>query len=255
MKILTIRLFASLIFLLSYTATADQVSRPLTGASANTEMFYLQLDEINEISQFVDRIDLARLYSIRVQVEGIIQDMEENVKADRQEINFSTLRKIQNLIVQYRFSHVFFGWSTPRSPVSIFTVATAQSLERLRELQEHVQKEYGYDDSPYTQITSNSFRQMQKLMLQLEDLPIDPLLKSKLRDNWRLVGEVIAIAEQGDRPLAFAKAIPCIDQLRKFYPLFDQVLTTHAGFPIVLELQGLIEFYADYAQIETGDAQ
>lgn len=234
-------------------ANAQVVKRPVQGTTATTEPFYLQIDQIEEISYFVDRVDLARLISIRASIQTIVDDLEANVRAKKQEVTFSSLRKIQNLIVQYRFSQVFFGWSTPRSSTSVYTEYTSGALQKLNQLQQEMVVKFGYDDSPYTQITAQSFKQIQKLMYQLEDLPIDSQFKADLRATWRDIGEVIAISEQGDRPLAFKKSIPMLEKLRKLYPQFDQVSATNIGFPIVMEIQGLVEFYAEYAQVEQGE--
>jgi hypothetical protein len=91
---------------------------------------------------------------------------------------------------------------------------------------------------------------MQKLLKQAEDLALAPALKNQLRALWMPIGEVIAIAEQGDRPKTFEKAVPMIRQMRALYPLFDAISTSQAGFPTVLELQGLTEFYAEFAQVD-----
>jgi hypothetical protein len=60
---------------------------------------------------------------------------------------------------------------------------------------------------------------------------------------------VIAIAEQGDRPKTFAAAIPVIDQVRNLYPMFDQISSSSVGFSMIMELQGITEFYAEFAQM------
>lgn len=209
-----------------------------------------QVEILQQIRPSVERLDQARLLVIRNSLLTISQDMKDNVKAGRQEITFQTLRLIQNLIIQYRFSHSFFGWSEPISLTSIYTPATSSYLLKLRELAQQTETNFGLDDSPYTQITANTFRQMQRLLQQMESLAIDPTLKSQLRSLWPLIGETIAIAEQGDRPKAFAKAVKVIQQIRTFYPRFDQISSTAVGFANMLELQGLAEFYSEFAQIE-----
>lgn len=220
--------------------------------TAATQPFYNQLQEIDLIAPYVERIDYSRLMVVRKSVENVKNDMEANVAAKRNEVTFQTLRLIQNLIVQYRFSQVFFGWTVPRSITSIYTEATADNLARLKVLSEDTVNVYGYDDSPYTQITANTFRQMQRLLQQLETLPLEANLKSQLRALWMPIGETIAVAEQGDRPNTFAKAIPVINTLRTLYPLFDHISSSDAGFPMIMELQGLAEFYAEFAQVDSG---
>lgn len=215
-----------------------------------TKPFYEQIQLIDNISPFVERVDLGRLMVVRKSVETVKDDMETNVKNGRREVTFQTLRLIQNLIIQYRFSQVYFGWTEPRSITSIYTEISAQDLAALKSHYEAVVSEYGYDDSPYTQITANTFRQMQKLLQQLESLPLDESFKTQLRALWMPIGETIAVAEQGDRPKTFEKAIPVIQNIREMYPLFDRLSSSDAGFPMILELQGLTEFYAEFAQVD-----
>jgi len=216
----------------------------------STEPLYQQVGLLDFMSPYVERVDMARLLVVRSTVNGVIQDMEANLREGRKEITFQTLRLIQNLIIQYRFSQVFFGWTEPRSITSIYTPQTGDSLAKLKTLSENLVKEYGFDDSPYTQITANTFRQMQRLLKQLEDLPLDAKLKAELRALWMPIGETIAVAEQGDRPKTFEKAVPVIRQVRTMYSEFDQISSSQAGFAMIMELQGLTEFYAEFAQVD-----
>ena len=215
-----------------------------------TENLNRQITILDTISPFVERVDQSRLLVIKNSVNVVLTDIKGNTEAGRPETTFQTMRLIQNLIIQYRFSKVFFGWSEPISMLSIYTPSIAPYLDELKKLSTKIEKDFGLDDSPYTQITANTFKQMQKLLKQLEELPIDSNLKKDLRNLWRPIGEAIAIAEQGDRPRAFEKAKIVVEDLRRLYPYFDQVSTSAAGFSQVLELQGLAEFYAEFAQMD-----
>jgi hypothetical protein len=218
-----------------------------TGAAVT---FSDQVALMDKISPYVERIDLARLIVVKKSAEAVSADIVKNLAEGRNEVTFQTLRLVQNLIVQYRFSQVFFGWTTPRSINSIYTEYTAADLAKLQTISTEMVKTYGYDDSPYTQITANTFRQMQRLLQQLETLPMDASFKQQLRDLWQPIGETIAIAEQGDRPKTFAKAIPVIQLVQALYPMFDKISASEAGFPMIMELQGLTEFYAEFAQMD-----
>jgi hypothetical protein len=224
-----------------------------TTAEANSEVnnnLNQQIRILETISPFVERIDQARLLVIKNSVHIVITDMKANVEAGRPETTFQTMRLIQNLIIQYRFSQVFFGWTEPVSMLSIYTPSIEEYLVKLKDLSKKIEKDFGLDDSPYTQITANTFKQMQKLLKDLESLPLESNFKKDLRNLWRPIGETIAIAEQGDRPRAFEKAKIVVEDLRRLYPFFDQVSTSAAGFSQVLELQGLAEFYAEFAQMD-----
>lgn len=224
-------------------------------ASPATEPLAEQVRLMNEISPYVERVDMARLLVVRNSVGNVILDMENNVKSGKKEITFQTLRLIQNVIIQYRFSQVFFGWTDPRSITSIYTPQTEPQLTKLKKLSEDLATEYGYDDSPYTKITKNTFTQLKALLDQLETLPIDAALKDKLRALWMPIGETLAVADRGDRPTVFGKAIPVIRMIQALYPDFDKVSSSQAGFPMILELQGLTEFYAEYAEMEQKEGQ
>ena len=209
-----------------------------------------QLNILNTLSPFVERVDQARLLVIKNSVNAVLEDIQSNLAQSRPTTTFQTIRLIQNLIIQYRFSTAFFGWSTPISMTSIYSPSIEEYLNELKVLSKSIEQNFGLDDSPYTQITANTFKQMQKLLKQLETLPLNENLKKDLRSLWRPIGETIAIATQGDRPRAFEKAKIVIEDLRRLYPQFDKVSASAAGFTNVLELQGLAEFYAEFAQMD-----
>lgn len=229
----------------TFQVSADTATEPTAAAKP----LYEQVENLDYVSRYVERTDLSRLLVIQKNIQLVIEDMANNLKAGKQEVTMPTLRLIQNVIIQYRFSQVFFGWSVPRSITSIYTIQTSAALDKLKMLSEKLVSDYGYDDSPYTQITANTFRQMQKLLKQLESTPLDADMQKTLRDLWMPIGEVIAVAEQGDRPNTFAKAIPLIAEIRKLYPQFDKISSSAAGFAQIMELQGLTEFYAEFAQV------
>lgn len=240
---------ASVYLILTFLISNSSFSNAQSPTEASRPL-YQQVQLLEEISPFVERVDYSRLVLIQSSVKVIIQDMEENLQQKRNEITFQTLRLIQNLVVQYRFSQVYFGWTTPRAITSIYTERTSQSLESLKALYEKLVTDYGYDDSPYTKITANVFRQMQRLLKQMEDISLEENLKVQLRDLWMPIGETIAIADQGDRPKTFEKSIPVINKIRLLYPLFERISSSNAGFPLIMEFQGLTEFYAEYAQVD-----
>lgn len=230
----------------SFSAFAD-------GPSDNKiviQLFLRQVKLLNFLKEDAERIDQARIYVLANSLNAIIDNINSNIASDRPSTNFQTLRLIQNLVIQYRFSQSFFGWSLPIAMTSIYTEANANYISELQTLAKKVEQDFGFDDSPYTRITSNTFKQMQKLLVQVESLAIDQNLKLELRSLWPLIGDVISIADQGDRPKAFEKALPLIEKIRDQYPRFDKISSSIAGFNTILELQGLVEFYAEFAQVD-----
>ncbi|MGZ6478686.1 MAG: hypothetical protein ACXWQE_05250 [Bdellovibrionales bacterium] len=227
------------------TSLADE-NKP---AADTTKSFYRQVELIQAMQPYVERVDLARLLLIKTSVTNVIQNIESNAAAGKNPVTMETMRLLQNVIVQYRFSSIFFGWQDPIPVNSIYAPIIADKLHELHKLAKDLEGEYGFDDSPYTQITAQTFQQIHKLLQQLETLPIPDYLKSDLRKLWPAVGETVAIALQGDRPKAFEKAVVIIGDIRKHYPEFNQIASSAAGFSLVMELQGLAEFYAEYAQM------
>lgn len=213
-----------------------------------------QMQIIFHLQPYAARIDLARLLIISNSLNAVVQDMRNNVAHNKSEVTFGTLRLLQNLIIQYRFSQIFFGWQEPdsNSSANIVTNETKESLKQLKILSDDLVTEYGFDDSPYTQITANTFKQMHQLINGLVHMNIDPLLKTALGALVLPFAEAIAAATQGDRPKTFEKALPLVLEIRKLYPLFDRIAMTQAGFGQILEIQGLNEFYAEYGQL-TGE--
>lgn len=226
-------------------------------AAAQPEPSELTLNVLDEqikiLEQFrptIGRLYTARLMVIRRAIDDVITDIKENKKNNRALITFQTMRLLQYLIVQYRYSHVFLGWEEKPSLLSMWTPSTADDLQRLRDSYLRLQATFGIDDTPYTKVTSHHFRQLEKLMRQLENLPIENDLKKSLREMLPTIARTIAVAEQGDRPNTFRAAIKVLPQIRALYPRFNTISGSSAGFSAVLELQGLTETYAEFAQAD-----
>ncbi len=209
-----------------------------------------QLDIIAKIEPTLERIDLARIMVIKNSIDSVLKNMASNSSENISPITFETLRLIQNLIIKYKFSFVFFGWDEKPSPYSIYTHLTKAELQELKNIYERMVTTFGYDASPYTTITSHTFNQMKKLLEDIENTPIGEKLKNELRSYWPSIGRTIAVAEQGDRPCAFALATEVVHEIRKLYPKLNQISNANDSFNLVLEFQGLIEFYAEFSQAD-----
>src|SRR5690606_35704815 len=110
-------------------------------------------------------------------------------------------------------------------------------------------KEYGFDDAPYTQVTLNTFTQIHKLILQLLNVSLEAGLKKKIEELKGPVGELMAIAKQGDDFKTFSEATPRCRLIRSLYPDFYRIAESDAAFALVLELQGLNEWYIERARL------
>jgi hypothetical protein len=198
-----------------------------------------QMDLLDAVRPYVERQDLGRLYLLHQVSQAVVDSIDQNGP-----MHVETMRAYQNLIVTYRYSKVYFQ--------QITTAETDAQIQEVQGIAENFAKEYGFDDSPYTQITYNVFSQMYKLVLQLEAMPISDALKAKLDDLKAPIGEIIAIAKGGDDYVTFQAAIPRAQMIQQLYPLFYQVASSDAAFYLVLEIQGLNEWYIERSRIPTG---
>jgi hypothetical protein len=153
----------------------------------------------------------------------------------------ATIREYQILIVTFRYSKSFFQ--------KITTQQTDGLIKRLLEINEQIVADRGFDDSPYTQITLSTFGQLHKLTQDIMNLPVSEDLKKNLKALIPDYGNVMAIAKQGDRPKTFAAATEVYRKIAALYPMFQEVAPNNQAFETVLGIEGLAEFYAEFAQI------
>ena len=183
------------------------------------------------------RLDLARLRLIETNVRLALSSLNEFGLA-----HANTNRMMQQVIITFRYSNAFF--------TQIQTVDSRQSIRSLLETNDQVTRKMGFDDTPYTQITAYVYTQMHKLFMQLKDNGVlTPVLRDKIENLIVPMGHLIAIAKQGDRPRTFDAAVPLQRQISELYPLMNAITQSDAAFDIILEIQGLNEFYAEFAQI------
>lgn len=197
-----------------------------------------QMGILNKLENTVERIELGRLRLIKKRTESVLQSIESNGIA-----NAKTMNEYHHLIVAYRYSVSFFK--------EIETESNSKAIIALLDTTEEIRKARGFDDAPYTQITANVFSQIHTTILQLKDdrnLPTE--LNQALQALVPELGKVIAIAKEGDRPRTFEAGTALYEKLEALYPQFDKILHSNSAFDAVLDLQGLLEFYAEFAQVE-----
>lgn len=183
------------------------------------------------------RLDLARLRLIETNVRVALSSLNEFGLA-----HANTNRAMQQVIITFRYSNAFF--------TQIQTLKSRQSIRALLETNDQVTRKLGFDDTPYTQITAYVYSQMHKLFMQLKDSGVlAPSLREKVENLIVPMGHLIALAKQGDRPLTFDAAVPLQRLITELYPLMNAITQSDAAFDIILEIQGLNEFYAEFAQI------
>jgi len=185
-----------------------------------------------------ERLETARLSFLKRNFLAVRTSLQQNGLA-----HAATMRSYQQLIVAFRYSNSFL-----KQLESEYTIG---ALKELYDINELIAKARGFDDTPYTQITANVFSEMHQLFLQLETLAsLSPDLKNPIHALIPKMGNVIAIAKQGDRPKTFAAAVPLSKEITALYAAFGKIQHANPAFDAVLDIQGLNEFYAEFAQIE-----
>lgn len=203
---------------------------------ANTQLESL-LTSLGKIELTVERYELGRLLILQKQIEKVRATIQARGLA-----HMATIREYQILIVNFRYSTAYLS--------RVSTDSTSGEIASMLKTLDVIVEQRGFDDSPYTQITLGVFTQLSKLLGELMNAPVSPLLKSQMSALIPSIGQVMAVATQGDRPRTFAAAQPLTKQIQSLYPLFLQVSSNDQGFETILNIQGLVEFYAEFAQIE-----
>jgi hypothetical protein len=195
-----------------------------------------EISLISDMEPFVQSPDRARLYILKQASQRVLDLIGSKGLA-----NMATIREYQVLIVTYRYSKSYFD--------RVETDYTTDDIQKIQGITEKIVADRGFDDSPYTQITLSTFNQLQKLTQDMLALPIKDDLKKGLQEIIPDFGTVVAIAKQGDRPKTFAAAIGVYKKVEALYPLFHEVASNNQAFDTVLEIEGLAEFYAEFAQV------
>ena len=196
-----------------------------------------QVQLTQAIAPYVDRPYLARLYMLRSASKSVLDSIEKNGLAHK-----ITFQEYQKLIVAYRYSVSFFK--------EIESEDTEKWCIELLKINEEIVKAHGFDDRPYTQITVSVYTQLEKLRDDLSKLSLSDELKIKLANLKPLLGEVLAKAqaEGGDRRLIYPVSERAYRAVVELYPDFNAISSSEAAFEKTLEIQGLNEFYGEFAE-------
>jgi hypothetical protein len=195
-----------------------------------------QLKLLVSLKPDMERADLARLSVLETQTRVVLTSINEVGLG-----HVSTFRSFQNYIIAFRYSETYLAM-----------IKNKDNLEFVGEIikiSESIAQKYGFDDSPYTRITENVYMQIYRIFTQqIKQLPISDELRVGIDASIRPIGELLSIAKQGDRPKTFKKAREVYGLIQNLYRLFDKVSASQQAFLVVLEVQGLNEFYAEFAQ-------
>lgn len=199
-----------------------------------------QIEIIESMKFYVERKDLARLIVLEKSATHVIDTLHQNGLA-----NMLTIRAYQEMLLSYQYSQSFFK--------QVSTKSTEKSISDLMAINAAISKARGFDQSPYLTMIANILNNMNTLADQLNQLPVDENLKKNVVALKPEMGRAIALARQGDRPKAFAAGISISKKLMGLYPLFNAVMASDEAFNVIMELQGLNELFAEYAQMDDKD--
>ena len=104
-----------------------------------------QLKLIEKIYVQAEHFAQARMIVLKKQTEKVAESIAQNGLSHAR-----TMHEYQHLIVAYRYSIAFFK--------DIETESTSNYIVELLKITEDITKARGFDDSPYTQITSHVLR-------------------------------------------------------------------------------------------------
>ncbi|OFZ20013.1 MAG: hypothetical protein A2X94_11670 [Bdellovibrionales bacterium GWB1_55_8] len=235
---LNLGILATLLVAAPAFAAPEAPGRPATSLAG---LLLRQSALIKTVTPYVEREDLPRLLALKQ-----LATRAHDVMRTYGSANMLTMQRLQELVIGFRFSKDLFR--------QISTAKTAQQLIEIQTISQQITDMTGFDKSPYTQITASVFGQIHKLTRDLMDLPLPDSLASRFHALTPKLGRLLALAGQGDHPQTFRLATELLGSLRALYPEFDQIMAGQAAFHIVLEIQGLTEYYAEFARSDMGDA-
>lgn len=195
-----------------------------------------QIDLLDSIRPFVERQDLGRFVLLRGASQAVIDAI-----TNKGLMSLVTIHSYEELIMKYRYSVVYFS--------EISTASTEPAIKEAREIAEQIAKQLNYDDSVFTQVTFNTYDQMHKLVVELLGMTISKELRDELDGLIAPLGDLTSKAKSGDSYEIYQAAIPCASSIQKMYRLFYQVPSSDSAFELVLEIQGLNEWFIEKSRI------
>lgn len=202
-----------------------------------------------QLQRVLTNLDHIKRSGLHVQDEGRVFILERSVNEVLAAVNekgignLRTLNLYQQLIVKFRFSNQFFEF--------IRTGQTEKQIADTLELMAKIREERGFDDDPYSKVLKSNLEQIHNSLAQIARMDGTPQeTKKRIQALTPKFGAAIAVADQGDRPKAFAQAIELYSTVKDLYGALQQLSGNPAAFRLVLEVMGLNEFVAEYSQVE-----
>ncbi len=212
------------------------------GDSRNT---VVTLDEVNKdleelYSRGTHMVDQGRIFILKKSASDVSVAIQEKGPVHR-----TTINALTNMIIKFKFSSQFFEL--------IRTKRNQDLLQRILSGVARVREDMGMDDDPYLKILKpNLIRIAEIIEGTTKDSQVSREIRDKLNSLLVPLANAIALADQGDRPIAFKIASEFYLLLRKLYPLVRSLADVPSKSAVYLELIGTNEFIGEYAQVELG---
>ena len=197
-----------------------------------------QIALIESIEEFVERLDLARLYVLKLSSQNVLNSIQDHKRGYGHRL---TIKEYEQLVLTYRHSTAFFKM--------IDTQETKDTLKELADVSSQIAIDQGLDENLKTFITYNTYKKINELIHSLKDVAMPEELKQKLNALTPALGKLLGATKEGDEisGASAAAAKPVYDQLIALYPEMNKIAASDAAFNIILEIQGLNEYYAEAA--------
>lgn len=206
------------------------------------EQMLVRLDRqtklIVSLEKGIELSERGRLVILRQSSERLAQAIRDPKMGP---IHSETTRRVHDYVIKYEFSKTFLA--------SIKTLSSSSVVDAIWETGVWVKDLYGFSESPLFQITKSTFEQLDKLVRQFVALDPPASLKNSLENLVVDMGRLIAIASLGDNLKTFEAAKPVCKTMVDLYPALISFAKTDPAFSLLLEFQGLTDFYIDFAKV------
>lgn len=226
-------IWSLLFFLVPLTALADgdEVTRAKNQVTRQAQL-------IDSISYVTERSDLPRLSVLRKSSERVLASIVARGLGHAE-----TFREYLNHMLTYKFSEEYLN--------SIKTDASELAIRELWSIHLRIIADRGFEEPPLPRITYNVFCQIRDNLQLLKQQPIPESLKTKIDDLNPGFGNLLALAQQGDRPSQelIDAAQRMFGAVKSLYADLDAISGSGPAFDLSLTIRGLNEFYAEYADL------